>query len=216
MASVSSTSRSKRRIHGSFVERNRQVLSTTGVKKVEAANKTENNISYSNANHLIASDQFYDNLERLQEHYYRFYHNEISLEKEIKALQRNNSYGAYNMKKLLEKYNKTLESLEILDKEFNTTYNIKIKNIVKNYKEQLFKIGISIGNEERLKLDTYKFIDSIKTLEKLESSLKPLKELMDVLYYKFKSIKIPDISNDSKGYTHNEIEYSGILIDEKY
>lgn len=213
-ASVSSTSRTKRRIHNSFVERNRQVLNTSSVGRVEPASRTENNTSYSNANHLIASDQFYDDLERLKEHYYSFYHNEISLEKEIKLFQENKNYGIYNMKKLLDKYNSAISSLEILDKEFRTDYSFNIKEMVKNYKNSLSTIGINIIKDERLKLDTNKFIDKIKSIESFDNSIKDLKILTKKLYDKFKLIKVPT-HNTINGYDEDK-HYSGVLIDKKY
>lgn len=214
MTSVSSTSRTKRRIHNSFVERNRQILNTSGIGRVEPASRTENNTSYSNANHLIASDQFYDDLERLKEHYYNFYHNELSLEKEIKLFESNENYGIHNMKKLLKKYNSALDSLEILDKEFNTDYSFNIKQMVKSYRNSLLTIGITITHEEKLKLDTNKFIDKVKSIESFDNSIEDLRILMKRLYEKFKSIKVPT-NNNTIGYAEDK-NYSGVLIDKKY
>ncbi|MGO1367810.1 MAG: hypothetical protein ACTHVE_02295 [Senegalia sp. (in: firmicutes)] len=215
MTRVSSTSRTKRRIHNSFVERNRQVLNTSNIDRVEPASRTENNTSYSNANHLLASDQFYDDLERLKEHYYGFYHSEISLEKEIKLFELNKNYSIYNMKKLLDKYNSALGSLEILDKEFRTSYSLDIKETVKNHSYTLSETGINIINDGKLKLDTNKFIDKIKSMENFDDSINNLKILMKDIYNKFKSIKVPT-NNNTNGYDDIEINYSGVLIDEKY
>lgn len=213
--SVSRTSRTKDRIHNSFVERSRQVLNTQGVEKVSPSSRTNNNTDFSNANHLIVSDQFYDNLKKLKEEYYSFYHNERKLERAIKNFQSNEKDIANNMKELIEKYNDALKSLEVLDSEFSTDYNKIIKNIVREYTYSLNELGITIEKHERLKIYEKKFVDKIKYSNDLDYIINPLRELVVKLYKNFKSIKVPK-NNSIEGYGEENTVYSGVLINKRY
>lgn len=213
--SVSRTSRTKYRIHNSFVERSRQLKNTSGIDRVSPANKTENNTYNPNANHLFASDQFYDNLDRLKDEYYSFYHNEIKLEEAIKNFQRDKEHMANNMKELIKKYNSALRSLEALDAEFSTDHNEEIKSIVRGYRYPLIEFGVTIDSIERLKINNKKFIEKIENSKDLENQIKPLKELIIKLYKSFKSIQVPN-NNSIEGYNADDIEYSGILINQRY
>ncbi|MBS4536746.1 hypothetical protein GOQ29_14070 [Clostridium sp. D2Q-14] len=214
-SSVSRTSNMKHRIHNSFVERSRQVMNTSSVEKVSPSSEINNNTYSSNENHLIVSDQFYDNLKKLKDEYYSFYHNERKLERAIKVFQTNKRDTANNMDELIKRYNYALNSLEALDKEFSTDYNRKIKNIVREYEESLDELGINIKDNERLKIDDKKFMEKIQVSNELESIIKPLRTLVIKLYKNFKSIKVPR-NNMIEGYGEEYIEYSGILVNEKY
>ncbi|MBS4539108.1 hypothetical protein GOQ27_11585 [Clostridium sp. D2Q-11] len=213
--SISRTSRTKYRIHNSFVERSRQIMNTSGIDKVSPSNRTENNTYNSNANHLIASDQFYDNLDRLKDEYYSFYHNEMKLEKAIKNFQRDKEHISNNMKELINKYNDALRSLEVLDNEFTTDHNEIIKKTVRSYRKYLVELGIRIEYNERLSIDTNKFISKIENSNDLDYIIKPLRELVVKLYRSFKSIKVPQ-NNSIQGYDNDDLEYSGVLINKKY
>lgn len=214
MTSVSRVSRTKKRVHNSFVERSREIMNTNGVDRVSPSERTHNNTNNPSANHLIASDEFYDNIRRLKEEYYSFYHDEMKLEKAIKNFQSDKEYISKNMEELLKRYNMALKSLEILDNEFETDHNKRIKNIVKQYKQSLLKLGIEINDNDRLDIDINKFISFIEKSKDLENEINPVRELILKLYKNFKSIKVPK-DNSFDTYNNEEIEYSGVLIDKK-
>ncbi|WP_026895105.1 hypothetical protein [Clostridiisalibacter paucivorans] len=214
MARISkSSSINKKRIHSSFVDRNRSIRRTEAVESVNSVNNVGNNTGYTFSSYLMASDQFYEKLEELRREYDKFYHHEVELEKAIKDIQENKDKLIDKMKKLIIKYNNAIDSLVDFDDKFNTNHAIRIKNIINDFSNELKDIGINIVEEKRLSIDENIFYRVMTDFDKdLMFLFEPIKGLIIRLYRAFKNIKVPFDEKENI----NSIDYRGFIMDKKY
>lgn len=219
MRKVSSTSSSlnARRIHSSFVERNRIVVGkASGVDAVTPISPVENEVAYSSANHLMASDQFYDKLEKLKKEYINFYRNERNLKNAVDSIENDNDINFENINNLINKYNKTILALENLDKRMGGENISNIKDILIEYSLQLDKIGIYRVRDKELEIDKVKFKDSIRdSKDDLDKLLNPLREFIVKLYLSFINIKEENPREWEHSYEDDFIRESGLILDSK-
>ncbi len=219
MKKVSSTSNSlgAQRIHSSFVERNRIVVGkASSVDAVTPVAPVKNEVAYSSANHLMASDQFYEKLEKLKKEYINFYRNERNLKNAVDAMENDNDINFENINNLINKYNKTVLALENLDKRMGGENISKIKDILIEYSLHLDKIGIYRIREKELEIDKIKFKDSIKdSKDDLDRLLNPLREFIVKLYLSFIDIKEENPSELEYSYEDDFIRKSGLILDSK-
>lgn len=217
----SSTSISAKRIHSSFVERNRIVIGkTSGVNPVDPVPPVSNQTSYSSSNHLMASDQFYDKLEKLKKEYLNFYHNERNLKKAIDQIEANDIIDLKHIKNLIAKYNKTVLALENLDKRYQSKNISNIKMLLKEYSAPLYSIGIYRVRDKELDIIETKFkIALVDSKDNLDELLNPIKEFIIKLYRSLINIKEDDNTNWQYGYENSyEDEFvgkSGLILDSK-
>lgn len=219
MTKISSTSsiRSKR-IHSSFVERTRTLGNRpSAVDPVNPVTPVTNNINYSSANHLMASDAFYDKLEELEKEYLNFYHSERNLQKAIEDIREDMDLDIKHMKNLIDKYNKTILSLENFDKQLGTNHINNIKDILKKYESNLDGIGIYIDEDKLLKINENEFKDTlINAKNNIDEILHPIRNMVLKLYREFRNIKVPNKDNLESKYTDfPNGSYNGILLDKK-
>lgn len=213
----SSNSISAKRIHSSFVERNRTVIGkASGVDRVDSVAPVQNETSYSSANHLIASDQFYDKLEKLKKEYLKFYNNERNLKEAIDDIEDEKIINFENVKDLINIYNKTILALENLDRRFGGKNISNIKMILDEYSVPLDNIGVFKIRDKELKINEMKFKSSIKNSSgDLNKLLDPIREFMDKLYKSFRNIKEEGPKNLEYGYEDEYIDKSGLILDDK-
>lgn len=208
----------KHRYRNSYVDRTRSVSNTGNIGPVEPVNRVENNVGYSSVNHLIASDEFYDKLEKLTEEYRKFYHHERNLEKAIKNIEENKEWALENMRELIDKYNKAIIALEKFDKHLHTDHAVRINNIILDFEKDLNNIGIEKNREKELNINETIFMNNMSNLDKerMKELLKPIRIMIKRLYKGFKSIKGPGKEYFDREYDSMEsIDYSGLILNEK-
>ena len=213
-----SSSVEKRRIHSSYVHRNKTVIDrASSVEKVTPVNPVFNNISYSSANHLMYSDTLYDNLIALKNEYLNFYHHERNLQQTIAEIDEDNLISIDKMKDLIDKYNMAIRALKTFDIHLRTNFAEDIKNIIQEYEVDLNKIGISIIKEKELIIDEVDFKNSlIQAQDDGLELFKPIKWMILKLYKGFRNIKGPYKEGyDDKYPDIVEGDSSGMVLDEK-
>ena len=214
--SSSNTIRAKR-IHSSFVERNRIVIGkASGVDAVDPVPPVRNEVSYSSANHLIASDQFYDKLEKLKKEYLKFYNSERNLKQAVDEIEGEEEIDFKHIKNLINKYNKTILALENLDKRVGGKNISDIKKILIEYSIDLNNIGIYRVRDKELQIDENTFKNSLlDSKDNLDELLDPIREFILKLYRRFINIKEDDPRDWQYGYEEEYIDRSGLILDDK-
>lgn len=219
MTKISRTSSiEKRRIHSSYVHRNKTVIDrASSVEAVSPVNPVFNNISYSSANHLMYSDSLYDNLIALKNEYLNFYHHERNLQQAISEIDEDNLISIEKMKDLIDKYNMAIRALKTFDIHLRTHFAEGIKEIIQEYERDLNKIGISIVKEKELEIDQITFMNTlIQAQDDGLELFKPIKGMILKLYRGFRNIKGPYKEGyDDKYPEILEGDSSGMVLDEK-
>lgn len=212
-----SSSIEKRRIHSSYVHRNKVVERASSVEAITPVNPIFNNVNYSSANHLMYSDTLYDNLMELKYEYLNFYHHERNLHKAIQAIEKDNLIPMENLNNLIDKYNKAIRALTSFDIHLRTNFAESIRNIIKEYEKDLKNIGISIVDEEELKLDEMIFKNMlIQSQEDLNELFEPIRSMIIRLYKGFRNIQGPYREHfDDKYPDLIPRNTSGMVLDEK-
>lgn len=215
---VKSTNKiNKYRAHNSIVNRMTNVGANTAVTPVDRVSPISNSTALISYNSLIASDEFYDKLTRLQKEYRRFYHDQQELEEALDNMSEDRECVeclVSNMKVLVEKYNTAMASLREFDLQFGTGNRSHIVNLLNEFKANLNKIGVTIKEGALLEFDEGKFKESILHSEDaLKFLFRPIKGLIINLHRTFKNIKIPDESFNEYG-DYEESMYNGLLTDE--
>lgn len=208
----------KRRIHSSFVHRNKTVIDrASSVEAVTPVNPVFNNINYSSANHLMYSDTLYDNLIELKNEYLNFYHHERNLQQSILEIDEENLISIEKMKNLIDKYNMAINALSSFDLHLRTNFTEEIKNIIQEYEFDLNKIGISIVRGKELDIDQMAFKNSLIQVQDDGLKLfKPIKGMILKLYRGFRNIKGPYKEGYDDKYPHIvEGDNSGMVLDER-
>ena len=185
-----SSSINRQRIHSSFVERNRIILNRASrVDAVTPVAPVRNEISYSSANHLMASDQFYEKLEKLKREYMKFYDSERNLKHAIDAMEDNSDISFEYVKNLIDKYNTTVSSLEAFDRHIRSDNITSIKYILNEYSIPLSRVGIYIV-DKLLEIDEKTFKVSLAiSNDDLDILFDPIREFISRLYQQFRNIK---------------------------
>lgn len=194
MTKISRTrSTEKRRIHSSFVHRNKTVIDrASSVEAVTPVNPVFNNINYSSANHLMYSDTLYDNLINLKNEYLNFYHHERNLKKAIDEFKEYPSIPIEYMENLINKYNMAINALNNFDIHLRTNFSDNIEKIIHEHERDLNNIGISIVREKELEIYEEKFKNiSIQSKDIVGKLFHPIKEMNLKLYRAFRNIKGP-------------------------
>ncbi len=207
----------KKRLHSSFVERNRFVSKASSVGPVTPVNPVFNNVHYSSANHLMYSDALYDNLIDLKYEYLNFYHHERNLQNAIDKIEKDKSIPLDNMNNLINKYNLAIDALETFDIHLRTDFSTKIKNILLEHKYDLEKVGISILDEKHLSIDENIFKESLlSSRPELEKLFKPIQGMILKLYKGFRNIQGPYREHFDEKYPEIlKDDSSGLVFDKK-
>lgn len=213
----SSTSIKAKRIHSSFVERNRIVIDrASGVDSVKPVPPVRNETSYSSANHLMASDQFYEKLEKLKKEYLKFYHSERNLKEAIEEIDDDKIIDFEHITNLIDKYNKTILALENLDKRVGGRNIANIKEMLNEYSVPLNNIGIYTVRDKELEINEIRFKNSlIKSKDDLNKLLDPIREFIVKLYRVFINIKKENTRDWEYGYEDEYMDKSGLILDSK-
>lgn len=216
--SVKPTSKiSKYRAHNSIVNRMTNVGANTAVTPVDRVSPISNSTALISYNSLIASDEFYDKLTRLQKEYRRFYHDQQELEEALDDMSEDRECEeclVSNMRVLVEKYNIAMASLRGFDLQFRTDNRANIVNLLNQFKTNLKEIGVTVKKGALLEFDEEKFKESILHSEDaLKFLFRPIKGLIINLHRTFKNIKVPDEAFDEYG-DYEESMYNGLLTDE--
>lgn len=219
MARINSTSSiAKQRMYASLAERNRIIIDKASpVNAVNPVNPVQNNINYSSANHLMTSDLLYDKLEELKRDYLDFYSNERNLHKTIDEMDLDEDIQIEMMKNLLDKYNKTIISLNHFDQQLRTSNVKKIKDIVLEYIVPLNDLGIYIVQDMELEMNEEKYKNNlINCKDNRKSLFRPVRHMILQLYREFRNIKGPYRDDFDNKYTYLHMEdMSGIVLDSK-
>ena len=208
----------KKRIHSSFVYRNKTVIDrASSVEAVTPVNPVFNNINYSSANHLMYSDTLYDNLVNLRNEYLNFYHHERNLHKAIEKIEKDESIPIDDMNNLIHKYNMAIRALSSFDIHLRTNFTENIKNIIHEYEGNLNKIGISIINEKELRVNENHFKDILlSSKDDLDKLFTPIRSMILKLYRGFINIKGPYREHyDDKYPDIIPGDNSGMVLDKK-
>lgn len=204
----------KYRAHNIVVDRMTNTDSTGIVTPVERVKPVTNNPNLISYNSLLASDEFYDKLSRLQKEYRRFYHDQQELEKALKNMSENSESLIEHMKVLVEKYNLAIESLKKFDLYFNTNNRQDIEAILDEFKDNLKDIGVEMLENGALKFYEFKFKRSVmKSNDALKFLFVPIKGLIIKLHRAFKNIKIPQ--EEEAYFEYGGMGYNGLFTDIK-
>ena len=200
----------KYRAHNSVVNRMTNTTLNSAVTAVEPIEPIKNDptlISYSS---LLASDEFYDKLSKLQKEYRKFYHDQQELEKALKRISEDDECLTENMKKLVEKYNLALDSLKKFDMHFGTAHRKNAEKVLMRFKRKLSEIGVFITEDSTLEFDENTFRDSVlHTQDAVKFLFNPIRGLIISLHRVFKNIKIAN--EESVYYEYGGQSYNGIF-----
>lgn len=214
MESRSSGRVEKYRAHNSVVNRMTNTISAGAVTPVDPVDPIKNNPNFLSYNSLLASDEFYDKLSKLQKEYKRFYHDQQELEKALKNMSQNSESLIENLRKLVEKYNLAIESLKTFDLYFNVNNRKNIEFIMDEFKFSLKDIGIEMSEDGTLKFYEFKFKRSIaKSNDAIKFLFKPIKGLIIKLHRAFKNIRIPE--EEIAYFEYGGRAYNGLFTDIK-
>ena len=192
----SSSDIQKYRAHNSVVNRMTNTVSSTAVTAVEPIKPIKNDPTLISYNSLLASDEFYDKLSKLNKEYRKFYHDQQELEKALKRMSENDECLTENMRRLVEKYNLALESLTKFDMHFGTVHRKDAERVLMRFKRKLSEIGVLITDESILVFDEKIFRDSVEhTTDAVKFLFNPIRGLIINLHRVFKNIKIADEEN---------------------
>lgn len=204
----------KYRNHNSVVNRMTNIGANSAVTRVDPVDPISNNPALISYNSLMASDQFYDKLDELQEEYRRFYHDQQELEKALENMDERKECLCDNLKELVEKYNLALSSLKKFDEQFGTNHRIKIEELLKEFRGNLSNIGVTITENAILEFNEVKFKDSVReSSDALKFLFRPIRGLVIKLHRAFKNINIP--KDEGFNYKNEEINYRGMITDEE-
>lgn len=204
----------KYRNHNSLVNRMTNISSNSAVTKVDPVDPVSNNPALISYNSLMASDQFYDKLDELQDEYRKFYHDQQELEKALENMDERKECLCENLKELVEKYNLALNSLKKFDEQFGTNHRKNIEELLKEFKESLSNIGVTITKDAILEFNEEIFKNSVReSNDALRFLFRPIRGLIIKLHRAFRNINIP--KDEGFNYENEEINYSGMITDEE-
>lgn len=203
----------KYRAHNSVVNRMTNTITAGAVTAVDPVDPIKNNPNFLSYNSLMASDEFYDKLSKLQKEYKRFYHDQQELEKALKNMSENSESLIENLRKLVEKYNLAMQSLKTFDLHFNVNNKKAIEDIMDEFRDNLKDIGIEVSEDGMLKLYEFKFKRSItKSNDAIKFLFRPIKGLIIKLHRAFRNIKIPE---EEAYFEYGGRDYNGLFTDIK-
>lgn len=198
------------RIRGAYASRQRGSPPVDKPNPIEGAIYAQNNTDLSSENHLIAYDNYYRNLNKLEKEFDTFLKDADLLKEEVnkeknKELVDKNSGLYRRIKKLINKYNTTIDALVYIDKNYYTNNIKELEFIILNHEDNLKKIGIVVRD---LKLEINGGIfwsNFLSSVDPYEEMFKPLSRLIMALFIKFRNImmikknKYNQYSEDYKG-----------------
>ncbi len=163
----------------------------------------------------MASDQFYEKLEKLKREYMKFYDSERNLKHAIDEIEEISDMSFEYIKNLIDKYNTTVLSLESFDKHIRSDNVSNIKYILNEYAIPLSKIGITIIDKE-LEIDEKTFKVSVAiSKDDLDVLFNPIKEFISRLYQEFRNIKQENPREFEYQYEDDYISKAGLILDSK-
>lgn len=211
--SLKVSSVSPKRVHNNYVLRSKAVNRSEEVENVKPVPKSNNQPSYSSGNYLIASDDFYENLQKLTKEYKRFYADHRQFEKATKDLEITEALFSH-IKELVDKYNEAIKSLRDFDKTFGTDHVNNIKKQLEIYSKYLENIGITVEDNVQLNLNQERLQEVLVSTENPLEIYKPMKGLIIKLYKEFKNINLP--KNNSKDLYSDKYDtyIPGLILDD--
>ncbi len=218
MTKIRSTNSVKsKRIHSSYVQRNRVVSQSSSIDPVQPVNPVHNDIGSSSANHLLSSDAFYEKLEELTKEYLNFYHQERNLKKAIDDIEEDMDIDLVYIKELLNKYNRTTKALNKFDQQLNTNHSENIAIILQEYKYDLNQMGIFIHGDNSLYLDEDLFKSNLlESKDNFKKAFNPMRRMILRLYRNFTNIQGPYRDRAEAKYDDfPNRDYTGLVMDKK-
>ena len=204
----------KYRAHNSAVNRLTSTVTTGAVTAVDPVDPMKNNTKFLSYNSLLASDEFYDKLSKLQKEYKRFYHDQQELEKALKDMSENSDALIENLRKLVEKYNLAMQSLKMFDLYFNVNNRKNIEDIMDEFRDNLKDIGIEVSEDGTLKLYEFKFKRSVtKSNDAIKFLFRPIKGLIIKIHRAFRNIRVPE--EEVAYFEYGGRAYNGLFTDVK-
>lgn len=204
------------RIKGAYVERQRGAAVDKPLP-VEPAIYAQNNTDLSSENHLIAYDNYYRNLTKLEKEFDTFLKDSEQLKEEVKKEKEKGKPGKNSdlykrIKTLINKYNSTIDALVYIDKNYNTNNLRELRFIVLSHEENLKTIGIVIKN---LKLEINGGVfwkNFLESFDPYEEMFKPLARLIMALFIKFRNIMVVR-KNEYNSFSE---DYKGTIINQAF
>lgn len=201
------------RVRGAYINRQRTSVSVQRTTAIEPVAPAQNQTAFSSENHLIAYDNYYRQLKKLEKEFATFLGDKEYLEEQIKKEQQNrNKEKTGNLykqiKSLINKYNCTVASLLYIDKNYNTNNLQELKMILSNYERALANLGIETRNLY-LEINGSNFRKNFfRSLNPQEELFQPLVRLIMILYIKFRNIMLLKKSS----YNSFAEDYKGTII----
>lgn len=203
------------RVRGSYINRQRTSESVRGTTAVEPVFPAHNQTAFSSENHLIAYNNYYRNLRKLEREFASFLGDKKYLEEQIKKEQKKKlrckkSDLYRKLKSLISKYNSTIDTLLYIDNKFNDGGIKEIKAHLAKFENSLLQLGIKTnGLHLEINGDFYweKFLKSKDPLKEL---FVPLAALIMALYIRFRKILLLDRTS----YNTYEEDFKGTIINQ--
>lgn len=198
------------RVQGAYAGHQRTSLAVDKAEPVEAALYAQNNPDLSSDSQLIAYDNYYKNLKKMEKDFDDFLKDTDQLKdrvsKERKHAEKDMTSELYRrIKVLISKYNSTIEALEYIDKKYKTNNLQELNFILISYEESLANMGIAI-RDLRMEINGGVFWRNfLKSQDPYEEMFRPLSRLVLNLFIKFRNImvvrknKYSSFSEDYKG-----------------
>ena len=209
------------RVRGSYINRQRTSDTVTRTEPVEPVLHTQNQTAFSSENHLIAYDNYYRQLRKMETEFEKYLGNPEyvleQLEKEKEQEPREGFQGRKSelygrIRSLISKFNATVEALVYIDKNYQTENVKSLHVILANHEERLARLGIMTRNLY-LEIDGgifwKRYLESENPYEEL---FRPLSRLLLTLYMKFRNIMV----HKKNKYNAFSEDYKGTIINQAF
>ncbi|OEF97536.1 hypothetical protein [Desulfuribacillus alkaliarsenatis] len=184
------------------------------VEAADAARKPRNHTEHPSDHFLNFFNNYYQSIDELKQEFKNFYHNELALRKALEDLDANSDLLEINMRTLVNKFNKTLESLRALDDSLNTRHTSYVEKRIIKHLPVLQHYGIYFMENEFIDFDSQKFINKLSKASNTEIIFDPLKQVIVSIHRALYKLRIVDDHNKNS-YTKNKLDTRGLYIERK-
>ncbi|MFC0469317.1 hypothetical protein ACFFHM_01885 [Halalkalibacter kiskunsagensis] len=212
MIRISRTSRMKvERIQSLYVNRMTEVGSIERIHRVQRMENTKNQTDRPSENHLLAYEHYYQTEQAGKQAVNRLYKHEQQLVSVIKELHDSSNDILPQMKKVVQKWNETLTSVNDVDQLAGTNHKLRIHHYFLQNAELFKKIGLTLTDNNSVSFDTDTFVASNprKLVLDIISQLKAIIKHDDQAFYKRKK------PNHLRSYEQPPLELKGLIIEEE-
>ncbi|MFZ7103590.1 MAG: hypothetical protein ACOWWO_13180 [Peptococcaceae bacterium] len=202
-----------RRIQSSYVNRMTSPQASNRIEPAAAVKNMENSTSFHSESALLSYDHFYEAFYQLQEQFSNYYRDEQQLGRALQELELNMEEILKQLKKLLTKYNATVDSLLLLERLVGQIRTPELSRALKTYEARLNELGVEIQGL-KLGVDEAYFKESVsRSSDPIANLFRPVQKIIVTLYRIFRGLRLPAEGKGRADY--DLVREVGLLVDDK-